>query len=30
VPGARHVRAYRHRPDEYAQRVAAFFQRYIP
>ena len=30
VPGAGHVKAYLHRPDEYAQRVAAFFQRYIP
>ena len=29
VPGAGHVKAYRHRPDEYVRRVTAFFQRYI-
>jgi fermentation-respiration switch protein FrsA (DUF1100 family) len=27
VPGAGHVKAYLHRPEEYVQRVAAFFQR---
>jgi fermentation-respiration switch protein FrsA (DUF1100 family) len=29
VQGAGHVKAYRHRPEEYVQRVTAFFQRYI-
>ena len=29
VPGAEHVRAFRHVPDEYLKRVLAFFKQYL-